>query len=147
MDVRHGRNEGAAWQVDIEIGQLVLDGFDRIDPDAVTAAFDRELTRVLVRRTAPLSAERAADIELASRVARCPARQLPAGIRSGQLGRALAEAVFGVFGDVGSAMDRPPSAVVSMNVSGGTRGDGVGWGAPVTVTGAPLPRGAETAPR
>ena len=39
MGVKRRRDEGTAWQVDIEIDRLVIHGFDRIDRDAVAASF------------------------------------------------------------------------------------------------------------
>jgi hypothetical protein len=145
--MRRGQDEGTVCQVDIEIGRLVLDGFDRIHRDAVAATFSRELTRML-RRAAALGA---ADIELTSRAARLPARQLSASMPSGQLGRALADAVFRVLGDVSKETEPPASAVLPINTSGGTHGDGASLGGPsdhaALAAGAPPPRGAETAPR
>ncbi|WP_368396404.1 hypothetical protein [Streptomyces sclerotialus] len=41
----------------IDIGELVLDGFDaRVDPDRVRASFERELTRLVAERGVPLAA-------------------------------------------------------------------------------------------
>ncbi|MBZ4014191.1 hypothetical protein [Streptomyces purpurogeneiscleroticus] len=42
----------------IDIGELVLDGFDsRVDPDRVSVAFQRELTRLVNERGVPLAAD------------------------------------------------------------------------------------------
>jgi hypothetical protein len=149
MGVKRGRNRGTVWQVDIEIDRVVLDGFDRIDRDAVAATLGRELARALRRGTAALSSD-GADIELASRVARLPARRLSAGMPSYLLGRTIAEAVFGVLGDSGNAVQPPAPAVRPINVRPATRRDAARPGAPsdhaAASAGAP-PHRAETAPR
>ncbi|WP_030254216.1 hypothetical protein [Streptomyces violens] len=42
----------------IDIGELVLDGFDsRVDPDRVMTSFERELTRLVRDRGVPLAAD------------------------------------------------------------------------------------------
>ncbi|MGP3982002.1 hypothetical protein [Streptomyces sp. KR80] len=74
----------------IDIGELVLDGFDpRVDPDRVTAAFQMELTRLVRERGVPLAADgtgRALD-----GLAGLP--PLPATTSPVRLGEALARAV------------------------------------------------------
>lgn len=147
--------DGAAWQVEIEIGRLLLDGFDRIDRDAVAAAFGRELTRLLRRGAVVPGADGAPGIELASLGARLPAVPLPAGTSPGRLGRSLAGAVFGVLGGLGKAARPPAPAVWPDNAARGTHGEAVSRGpageggvaaagAPGTV---PRARGAEAAAR
>lgn len=150
MGVKRRRDEGTAWQVDIEIDRLVIHGFDRIDRDAVAATFGRELTRALQRGAATLSSDGGADIDLASRVARLPARRLSAGMPSSLLGRTLAEAVFGVLGDSGNAIQPPAPVVRPANLPPATCRDAARQGAPsdhaASATGAP-PHRAETAPQ
>ena len=107
---RRRSHGGGAWQVEVEIGQLVLDGFERIDRDAVGAAFGRELDRLLRRGTRALAAEGTAGIELASRVACLPGTQLPAEMPPRRLGQALAGVVFSVIEGAGTASDPPPAA-------------------------------------
>ena len=94
---RHRRDDRGAWRVEVEIDHLVLDGFERIDRDAVGAAFGRELDRLLRRGTRALTAEGTAGIELASRVACLPGTQLPAEMPPRRLGQALAGVVFSVI--------------------------------------------------
>lgn len=150
-----GTGEGPAWQVEIEIGQLVLDGFDRIDRDAVAAAFGRELARLLRRGAAMPGTGGAPGIELASLATRLPAAALPAGTSPGRLGRSLAGAVFDVLGGLGKAARPATPAVWPDNAARGTHGEAVGpgpagegdataAGAPGTVPGA---RGAQAAAR
>ena len=150
MGVRRGRDEGTAWRVDIEIDRLVLHGFDRIDRDVVAATFGRELTRALERSAVALSSPGAADIELAYRAARLPARRLSAGMPSGLLGRTLAEAVLGVLGDSGNAIRSPAPVVRPMDFLPATHGDAARPGAPsdhaASAASAP-PHRPETAPQ
>jgi hypothetical protein len=52
---------GVTGDVHVEIGELVLDGFDRaIDADLVSAAFSAELTRLVRLRGVPIAG---ADVE------------------------------------------------------------------------------------
>ncbi|MFI0487123.1 hypothetical protein [Actinomadura sp. 9N215] len=74
--------------VRVEIGELVFDGFDhRVDPDLVSAAFERELDRLIRARGVPLAD---ADRRLDTLTGLPP---LPATTSPGRLGRALARAV------------------------------------------------------
>ncbi|MFF5077464.1 pentapeptide repeat-containing protein [Actinoplanes sp. NPDC000266] len=71
-------------RIELEIGELILDGFPRADRDRIAAAFTRELTSLLHERGMPFTG---ADIDV---------RDLPplpptAGPR--RLGRSLARAV------------------------------------------------------
>ena len=88
------RDPGEAPQrIEVEVGELVLDGFPRVDGDRVAAAFRRELVRLLetgrgYARDAPVAAaaDRSVDV-----LAGLP--PLPATTSSRRLGRALAQAV------------------------------------------------------
>jgi hypothetical protein len=76
--------------VRVEIGELVLNGFDhRVDADRVSAAFQAELARLVRERGVPLAAG-GADRTLDA-LAGLPA--LPATTSSARLGEALARAV------------------------------------------------------
>jgi hypothetical protein len=72
----------------VEIDELVLDGFERIDRDAVAGAFRRELDRLLRRDPGRLAL---ADNDTAR--ARVVA-DLPETMPSHRLGQSLAGAVF-----------------------------------------------------
>ncbi|MFJ9854115.1 hypothetical protein [Streptomyces sp. NPDC101150] len=75
----------------IDIGELVLDGFDaaRVDPDRVSAAFRNELTRLVRERGVPLAAD-GAGVALDGLAGLPP---LPATSSPARLGEALARAV------------------------------------------------------
>ncbi|MEU8785447.1 hypothetical protein [Streptomyces sp. NPDC048637] len=74
----------------IDIGALVLDGFDaRIDPDRVSDAFRSELTRLVHERGVPLAAD-GAGVALDGLAGLPP---LPATTSPVRLGEALAHAV------------------------------------------------------
>ncbi|WP_374493255.1 hypothetical protein [Streptomyces sp. ICN903] len=76
--------------VRVDIGELVLDGFDaRVDPERVTAAFEAELTRLVRERGVPL----AADGEGRALEALSGLPPLPATTSPSRLGEALARAV------------------------------------------------------
>jgi hypothetical protein len=80
------------WRIEVEIDELVLNGFERVDRDAVSDAFRRELDRLLRRdpsRLASAGARSDNDTERA-RVA----ADLPAIVPSHRLGQSLAGAVF-----------------------------------------------------
>ena len=96
--------------MEVEIDQLVLDGFERIDRDAVESAFSRELGRLLRRGARALAAEGTAGIELASRVACLPGTQLPAELPPRRLGQALAGIVFSVIEGASTASNSPAAA-------------------------------------
>ncbi|WP_055554572.1 hypothetical protein [Streptomyces sp. NBRC 110028] len=74
----------------VDIGALVLDGFDtRMDPDQVSAAFHSELTRLLRDRGVPLAASGdGAALDTLSGLPPLPRTTSPA-----RLGEALARAV------------------------------------------------------
>ncbi|MFE1310367.1 hypothetical protein [Streptomyces sp. NPDC058755] len=71
----------------VEIGELVLDGF-RANPAHVSAAFERELTRLVRLRGVPLAAHGALTVDALSGLA-----PLPAGLSARRLGQELARAV------------------------------------------------------
>ncbi|MGW1177595.1 hypothetical protein ACWD4P_28230 [Kitasatospora sp. NPDC002543] len=75
-------------RIEVEIGELVLDGFAHLDHDRLTAAFRAELTRLVEARGVPLATggDRALDL-----LAGLP--PLPADASPRRLGEALARAV------------------------------------------------------
>jgi hypothetical protein len=89
MGLNEAREPRTIRTVRVEIGELALDGFDRIDPDRVSAAFQAELTRLVRERGVPLAAD-GADRALEALSGLPP---LPATASPGRLGEALARAV------------------------------------------------------
>ncbi|MFF3397621.1 hypothetical protein ACFYW6_03765 [Streptomyces sp. NPDC002659] len=86
-----GLNEaprGAESTIRVDIGELVLDGFERLDPDRVSAAFQAELARLVRERGVPLAADGGRALDGLSRLP-----PLPSTISPGRLGEALARAV------------------------------------------------------
>ncbi|MFE6867520.1 hypothetical protein ACFVFS_13240 [Kitasatospora sp. NPDC057692] len=83
-----GAERGFAGRIEVEIGELVLDGFADIDRERVAAAFRVELTRLVEARGIPLAhgGDRALD-----RLHGLP--PLPAGTSPRRLGEALARAL------------------------------------------------------
>ncbi|MEU9184569.1 hypothetical protein AB0D14_08380 [Streptomyces sp. NPDC048484] len=84
-------NGGAGRRPDairVNVGELVLDGF-RADPDRVSEAFERELTRLVREHGVPLAAERG-GVTLDALSGLPP---LPAGLSARRLGQELARAV------------------------------------------------------
>ncbi|MGW3510768.1 hypothetical protein [Streptomyces sp. NPDC000994] len=71
----------------VEIGELVLDGF-QADPARVSAAFERELARLLRQHGVPLAANGAVTVDALTGLA-----PLPAGLSARRLGQELARAV------------------------------------------------------
>ncbi|WP_328724438.1 hypothetical protein [Streptomyces sp. NBC_00259] len=74
--------------VRVDIGELVLDGFDRLDPDRVSAAFQAELARLVRERGVPLATDGGRALD---GLAGLP--PLPATASPHRLGEALARAV------------------------------------------------------
>ncbi|MFJ7946228.1 hypothetical protein ACIQ6K_21630 [Streptomyces sp. NPDC096354] len=72
----------------VDIGELVLDGFERLDPDRVSAAFEAELARLVRERGVPLAADGGRALDGLSGLPPLPATTSPA-----RLGEALARAV------------------------------------------------------
>jgi hypothetical protein len=90
MGVAGQRPEQPERQVTVEIDALVLDGFDhRVDPDLVSAAFQRELGRLLRERGLPAgAADRDQRVDALTDLP-----PLPATTSANRLGAALARAV------------------------------------------------------
>ncbi|MEE1739340.1 hypothetical protein [Streptomyces sp. BE147] len=74
--------------VRVDIGELVLDGFGRVDPERVSEAFRAELGRLVRERGVPLAADGGQALES---LAGLP--PLPATVSSRRLGQELARAV------------------------------------------------------
>ncbi|MEU3920803.1 hypothetical protein [Streptomyces sp. NPDC029004] len=86
-----GLNEApspAERTIRVDIGELVLDGFERLDPDRVSAAFQAELARLVRERGVPLAADGGRALDGLSGLP-----PLPSTISPGRLGEALARAV------------------------------------------------------
>lgn len=79
---------GVNRDVRIEVGELVLDGFEHIDPDRVTAAFQAELTRLVRERGVPVAADGARRFHDIRELPELPRTSSPA-----RLGEAIARAV------------------------------------------------------
>ncbi|MEU6065328.1 MULTISPECIES: hypothetical protein [Streptomyces] len=78
---------GRPSAIRVDIGELVLDGF-RADPERVSAAFERELTRLVHEHGVPLAADGAVRLENLSGLP-----PLPGGLSARRLGQELARAV------------------------------------------------------
>lgn len=114
------RNDAAPWRVEVEIDELVLHGFERVDRDAVADAFRRELDRLLKRDPGRLAArcESADDVGAhGRRVAADLARSMP----SHRLGRSLALAVFRAIDSVPYAAGAPKATISRQDVLPATR--------------------------
>ncbi|MFJ2609179.1 hypothetical protein ACIQOU_00950 [Streptomyces sp. NPDC091279] len=74
-------------EIRVEIGELVLDGF-HADPERVSAAFQRELTRLVREHGVPLAADGALSVDALSGLP-----PLPGGLSARRLGQELARAV------------------------------------------------------
>ncbi|MFI5628471.1 hypothetical protein ACIA8E_03580 [Streptomyces sp. NPDC051664] len=86
-----GLNEAprpAERTIRVDIGELVLDGFERLDPDRVSAAFEAELSRLVRERGVPLAADGGRALDALSGLPPLPSTTSP-----GRLGEALARAV------------------------------------------------------
>ncbi|MGW1375380.1 hypothetical protein ACWD6P_14040 [Streptomyces sp. NPDC002446] len=85
----------------IDIGELVLDGFDaRVDAGRVSAAFQAELARLVHERGVPLAAADGAAVSLDGLAGLPP---LPATTSPARLGEALARAVHAGLAGRGEA--------------------------------------------
>ncbi len=94
----------APVSVRVEIGELVLDGFGHLDHDRLSAAFQRELTRLVTERGVPLAAHGDQVVDLLRGLP-----PLPAGTSPHRLGEALARAVHaGLTGRGKTATARGP---------------------------------------
>ncbi|MFB7307451.1 hypothetical protein [Streptomyces sp. NPDC056192] len=78
----------AEGTIRVDIGELVLDGFERLDPDRVSAAFEAELSRLVRERGVPLAADGGRALDALSGLPPLPSTTSP-----GRLGEALARAV------------------------------------------------------
>ncbi|MFG2135501.1 hypothetical protein [Streptomyces sp. NPDC048650] len=97
----HPTRESAPRSFRIDIGELVLDGFDaRVDPDRVSAAFQAELTRLVHERGVPLAAADGSDVALDGLAGLPP---LPTTTSPVRLGEALARAVHAGLAGRGDA--------------------------------------------
>ncbi|MFI2211453.1 hypothetical protein [Streptomyces sp. NPDC020141] len=74
--------------VRVDIGELVFDGFGRLDPERVSDAFQRELARLVRERGVPVAADGDRALEALAGLPPLPATTSPA-----RLGEALARAV------------------------------------------------------
>ncbi|MER5556016.1 hypothetical protein ABT001_30830 [Streptomyces sp. NPDC002793] len=74
--------------VRVDIGELVLDGFGRVDPERVSEAFQAELGRLVQERGVPLAADGGQVLDA---LAGLP--PLPANLSARRLGQELARAV------------------------------------------------------
>lgn len=74
-------------QIRVDVGELALTGF-RADPERVSAAFERELTRLVREHGVPLAADGAVTMEALTGLP-----PLPAGLSARRLGQELARAV------------------------------------------------------
>ncbi|WP_380283523.1 hypothetical protein [Kitasatospora purpeofusca] len=83
-----GAEGGSGGRIEVEIGELVLDGFAGIDRDRVTVAFRGELARLVEAHGVPLAAGGDRVLDLLSGLP-----PLPAGTSPRRLGEALARAV------------------------------------------------------
>jgi len=76
-------------EIRVDIGELVLDGFGTgVDPQRVSASFERELTRLVRERGVPLAADGPLRADALSGLP-----PLPAGLSARRLGQELARAV------------------------------------------------------
>jgi hypothetical protein len=86
--IEHQVHLDAHFDVHLDIGELVLTGFPHINPDALLASFERELTRLVHRHGIPLATH--ADLSLDTITGLPP---LPATTSARRLGAALAHSV------------------------------------------------------
>ncbi|MER5768757.1 hypothetical protein [Streptomyces sp. NPDC001985] len=89
-------------EVRVEIGTLVLGGFGRLDPERVSEAFQRELSRLVRERGVPLAGDGDRALEALSGLPPLPATASPA-----RLGEALARAVHSGLSGL-SELPAPP---------------------------------------
>ncbi|MPY52212.1 hypothetical protein [Streptomyces acidicola] len=82
-----GVNREQPSAIRVEVGELVLDGF-HVDPEGVSAAFERELTRLVERHGVPLATDGPLTLDALSGLP-----PLPAGLSARRLGQELARAV------------------------------------------------------
>ncbi|MFB6712917.1 MULTISPECIES: hypothetical protein [unclassified Streptomyces] len=83
----HAPDQRLPGAIRVDIGELVLDGFD-VDPARVSAAFERELTRLVREWGVPVAADGGRSLDTLSGLP-----PLPAGLSARRLGQELARAV------------------------------------------------------
>ncbi|MFE7559785.1 hypothetical protein [Kitasatospora sp. NPDC057500] len=88
MDLTEGQGEAGGGRIEVEIGELVLDGFARVDQERLVVAFRGELARLVEARGVALADGGDRELDL---LAGLPA--LPADTSPQRLGAALARAV------------------------------------------------------
>lgn len=88
MAVNEPAAPDARPSVRVEIGELALEGFGHLDADRVSAAFQRELTRLVTERGVPLAVDGDRVVDLLGGLPELPATTSPY-----RLGEALARAV------------------------------------------------------
>jgi hypothetical protein len=104
MGVSRPHREGAAGrpeprEIRVDIGELVLDGFGpSVDPQRVSASFERELTRLVQEHGVPLAADGAVSVDGLSGLP-----PMPAGLSARRLGQELARAVHAGLSGRGEA--------------------------------------------
>jgi hypothetical protein len=89
---RHGheRREAAGQRIELQIDELVLHGFARIDRYRIARALESELARLISTRGMPPAWEKGADL----RSLDGSAVKLPAGARPDVVGRQVAREVY-----------------------------------------------------
>lgn len=86
-ETRESRPDREPREIRVEIGELALHGFP-VDPERVSAAFERELTRLVRAHGVPLAADGTLTLDALSGLP-----PLPAGLSARRLGQELARAV------------------------------------------------------
>src|SRR5262249_38605488 len=107
----HDWDDPAPWRVDVEIGEVVLDGFERADRDAVADAFGRELGRLLRRQPARLITDDDAHGGGTGTGDWRVTADLPPAISPVRLGQSLAHVVFRAVGGPPPAEGGPAASV------------------------------------
>ncbi|MFD7279424.1 hypothetical protein ACFV80_20875 [Streptomyces sp. NPDC059862] len=74
-------------EIRVDVGELALSGF-QVDPERVSAAFERELTRLIRTHGVPLATDGPLTVDALSGLP-----PLPAGLSARRLGQELARAV------------------------------------------------------
>ncbi|MEV4969430.1 hypothetical protein [Streptomyces scopuliridis] len=88
MGLNEAPPHGTPRTIRVDIGELVLNGFDRVDPDQVSAAFQAELSRLVRDGGVPLATNGGRALDALSGLPPLPATTSPR-----RLGEALARAV------------------------------------------------------
>jgi hypothetical protein len=106
------RDDAAPWRVEVEVGELVLDGFEQVDRDGVADAFCAELSRLLRCDTGRLLAPGAAGGAAVAGDVRAAA-ELPGRMAPRRLGWSIARAAFSATDSAARAGDAPADAAPS----------------------------------